>query len=925
MQTKKLLSVVALLCAMLCSTFTQAQERILGYANPYMFSVNKDGTDLQLTSAFNSPVYGESIEGILPLPNGEIFLSTRDNFGEGRLSKITATGLDTLYRLTYAQTIGNFGMTLGNDGNVYVPAQGVVTIKLSGVYVANPDGSSMVLEQLYTQPFSADYYLTTTSEGIFGISRGNINYKGGIFKLNFSNSNGYDFIYNFTGGVDGSAPTGELTLGQDGYLFGRTLKGGIDNKGIYFKIKQDGTSFTKLFDVATGNIGTLDPSGKFQRLLDLIGVGYLPQRDSEGVIFLNTEHGIYKVGEDGYPILQVTNFGGTRIHFVTPSFDHVVTVNNIADGATNQPLSLTVNVNAFTGANRYDLQVSTTADFSVIAQELSNTSPTFELYGLDPDTHYYVRARPDIYPYYGEPTHFSTTSSPLVVSNRIWTYSGSATGSSILGDELHTFESTAFSEDNNVLAGLPLANGEKILITDGNDVGIGEIWKVTAQGVVKLYDILDYPDYAYIRETMVDGEDGYVYALNFGVASPFFSGFIRFKTDGTSYEKHWASQSGLLRYSQIAKVSDGIYGTSQGLNTNKGFLFKVRADLSGVDVIHSFDVDTLGIRPQAELMEGRDGYLYGTARAGGRYNGGVIFSINKDGSDYTVLHHFLPSAGKNPEGKLVQDSDGWIFGTTRFGGSGPFGIVFKIFEDGSGFQKLFNFSNNGGRLSPVIVVDDQHVYVTGDALYTYTKDGTLVESHDAFADVWRAPSAACDTYVTSIADGATGVFPSPTIVVKEMTYAAKYFLDVSTTADFTTYERHTSTSTSFPLVLEENTTYYTRVFSSLLPDHGPTISFTTGVEGDNRVAVRDEERDQNRSSGRVEAYPNPSRNGFNLNADPSEIKSIVVTEANGNIVYRFHNQNGQLPEQIGSDLSQGVYFLTVQTSTGMQTLRVVKQ
>jgi uncharacterized repeat protein (TIGR03803 family) len=485
----------------------------------------------------------------------------------------------------------------------------------------------------------------------------------------------------------------------------------------------------------------------------------------------------------------------------------------------------------------------------------------------------------------------------------------------VSGEYTHIFESTVFNQENNGIENaLPLSTGERIIISSGGAFDVGEIWKVTAQGMVKLYDIQNYPDYAYISETMVDGEDGYVYALNFSVITVNFTGILRFKIDGSSYEFYPASQSGLFRYSQIAKASGGIYGTSKASGTNKGFIYKLRPDLSGVDVIYNFTVDSLGIRPQGELTEGRDGKLYGVARTGGRYNAGVIFRIGQDGSGYTVLHHFKPSNGKNPEGKLVQDSDGWLFGTTPYGGSGPYGVVFKIFEDGSGFEKVLNIANNGGTLSPVIAVDDDYFYVSsGNIAYTYTKGGSLIEPINGFSDVWKIRySVASDTYISSISDGETNVPAEIDVNMKAIYGAASYTVEVSHTPDFSDWSVFHSSNEFVHLSLEEGTTYYTRVFTSLLPDPGPVVSFTTAMSSARRNTS-------------VEVYPNPSPDGFVLKADPSKVQTITVTESNGNVLYEYQNRTGQLPQNIGQDLRQGVYFLRVKMVDGVHVLRVVKQ
>jgi uncharacterized repeat protein (TIGR03803 family) len=107
-----------------------------------------------------------------------------------------------------------------------------------------------------------------------------------------------------------------------------------------------------------------------------------------------------------------------------------------------------------------------------------------------------------------------------------------------------------------------------------------------------------------------------------------------------------------------------------------------------------------GFPPSAPLIQGSDGKLYGTTSYGGTNSNGTVFRINKDGSDYTILHNFSDPASDGWFGEgLVQGADGALYGTTFYGGtpvsSGTgYGIVYKINPDGSSYQVLHRFSTN---------------------------------------------------------------------------------------------------------------------------------------------------------------------------------------------------------------------------------------
>jgi len=110
-----------------------------------------------------------------------------------------------------------------------------------------------------------------------------------------------------------------------------------------------------------------------------------------------------------------------------------------------------------------------------------------------------------------------------------------------------------------------------------------------------------------------------------------------------------------------------------------------------------------GANPESELIEGSDGYLYGVARTGGPNGNGTVFKLAKDGSGFAMLHAFgaVTSAanvtpvtnddGFGPVGSLVQGADGYFYGTAARGGTTGSGTIFRIRFDGTGFEVLRTF------------------------------------------------------------------------------------------------------------------------------------------------------------------------------------------------------------------------------------------
>src|SRR5579859_6535958 len=122
----------------------------------------------------------------------------------------------------------------------------------------------------------------------------------------------------------------------------------------------------------------------------------------------------------------------------------------------------------------------------------------------------------------------------------------------------------------------------------------------------------------------------------------------------------------------VIQGSDGnFYGTSSfGGANNLGTVFKVTP--AGVEsVIYSFAGGSDGSNPYAGLIQGSDGNFYGTTRNGGPSDAGTVFRVTLAGVE-TVLYSFAGPAGSDgaqPQGGLIQATDGNFYGTTFRGGS----------------------------------------------------------------------------------------------------------------------------------------------------------------------------------------------------------------------------------------------------------------
>jgi len=111
--------------------------------------------------------------------------------------------------------------------------------------------------------------------------------------------------------------------------------------------------------------------------------------------------------------------------------------------------------------------------------------------------------------------------------------------------------------------------------------------------------------------------------------------------------------------------------------------------------LHSFCTEQTcgdGAGPQGSLLRDRSGNLYGTTVLGGKYGEGLVFKLVPNGDPYKeyILHNFCAQAncpdGGTPESGLIIDVDGNLYGTAAVGGKHGGGVVFKLTHGANGWS-----------------------------------------------------------------------------------------------------------------------------------------------------------------------------------------------------------------------------------------------
>src|SRR5439155_2147944 len=81
--------------------------------------------------------------------------------------------------------------------------------------------------------------------------------------------------------------------------------------------------------------------------------------------------------------------------------------------------------------------------------------------------------------------------------------------------------------------------------------------------------------------------------------------------------------------------------------------------------------------PTSSLVDGDDGFYYGTAARGGRAGKGEIYKVDLSTGERTTVATFNGANGSYPYGDVVFKGQ-FLYGTTYMGGANDFGTVYKV-------------------------------------------------------------------------------------------------------------------------------------------------------------------------------------------------------------------------------------------------------
>jgi len=260
---------------------------------------------------------------------------------------------------------------------------------------------------------------------------------------------------------------------------------------------------------------------------------------------------------------------------------------------------------------------------------------------------------------------------------------------------LHDFDGTDGAEPMVTLT--VSNNGSTLYGTTSIGGGImndGTAFQISSAGAFsKLHSFMG-TDGEYPNVSMVAGSNGNLYGATLEGGSFDGSG------TGTFYEMTPGGKVTPLHTFEPAQVAGSsgaiiqgkngnFYGTDIGGGNGAGTIYEV-TPAGDVTVLYTFCSETDckdGSTPYGAMIIGSDGNFYGTTYAGGANTTacnagcGTLFQITPAGK-LTTLHSFCSEAnctdGSQPEGGLLQETNGTFYGTTYSGGTNNLGTIYSL-------------------------------------------------------------------------------------------------------------------------------------------------------------------------------------------------------------------------------------------------------
>lgn len=480
---------------------------------------------------------------------------------------------------------------------------------------------------------------------------GGLDGAGSIYRVR-SNGTGYEILHSFDSSIGESVPFLGLTAGSNGDFFGATAIGITSEFGSVFQLSFSG-EYVKLFDV---------PRSGANR--DPIEVNSI----------LNGNNGLFYASAGSPP--GYSGMGGQILKFARSSGHYDTFI--LWEGRSPSSLILGSD-NVIYG----------------ILSHAGNGSGDARLFKVNLDGSGYVEFGPTN----AFLAHLQETSDGQLIAlagitNAIVLVKTDKIGSYL--SHLYSFPAQFNLSDINIIT----SGDGNIYGTIAREVNSGPslIFRISENNYTNIHvfrsdsqSLIDLPG------TLSEGPDGYLYGVTIGTDKSFGTIYRMAKDDWQFrvLHKFLYTSDGAMPMDGLILASDGnFYGTTaRGGENHMGTVFRLNSNGTH-NVLNHFRGGVNGAVPLTGLVEGRDGSLYGNTTL----SPSSIYAINKDGSNFRILHSITSRDLGNDFAiaTLIQGKDGKLYGPTFFGS------IFCLSTNGTEFQILREFEGFNSPMSSLI-------------------------------------------------------------------------------------------------------------------------------------------------------------------------------------------------------------------------------
>jgi uncharacterized repeat protein (TIGR03803 family) len=297
------------------------------------------------------------------------------------------------------------------------------------------------------------------------------------------------------------------------------------------------------------------------------------------------------------------------------------------------------------------------------------------------------------------------------------------------GHETILYRFTGMSDGAQPMSGLIMDGDGNLYGTTylGGASGVGTVFKIDASGKESvLYSFGSLPDGEYPSGGLVVDAQGNLYGTTEegGTSESCWGGCgTLFKLDRSGEETvllNFEPPAESPRAALTIDATGNLYGTTSAT------VFETRKDIAAAISVYTFTGGARGEGPTGGVIRDLRGDLYGMTAGGGDLNCpnnpwgtgcGLVYEISPRSGKESVLHTFAGTPeGAIPNGGLLRDSAGSLYGTTMFGGSSDFGTVFKLDEPGR-MTVLHSFAKIDGALPQSTLIQDASGNLYGTATW----------------------------------------------------------------------------------------------------------------------------------------------------------------------------------------------------------------